>query len=223
MPDLEPLPFIEAIEFWADKITLSPKEFYEISDEARALAFSVAGIAKIAELDSVKSIIDKSLAEGLTFKEFQAQAGDLFSKRGWSGKNHYRVDNIFRTNIQTAYNAGQYNTLKRNTDILPYWTYSAVGDGRTRPEHAAMSGRTWPADHEVWDTWFPPNGFRCRCSVYGSTQKQAQGRSVKVETSNPTGDPIPVYNSKGEKTGTVPLQPDPGFSANPGKAWAGNA
>lgn len=50
-------------------------------------------------------------------------------------------------------------------ELRPYWQYDAVNDSKTRPSHLAMDGRVFMADDPIWDTWFPPNGFKCRCTV----------------------------------------------------------
>ena len=91
-----------------------------------------------------------------------------------------RVDLIFRTNIQTAYNVGHYEQM---TDpgvmkLRPFWQYDAVNDTHTRPSHLAMDGKVFPADHPVWNTWFPPNGFRCRCTVRTLSKRQVEAREI---------------------------------------------
>lgn len=43
--------------------------------------------------------------------------------------------------------------------------YRTVGDGKVRPEHAALDGITLPMSDPFWETYFPPNGWGCRCSV----------------------------------------------------------
>ncbi len=43
--------------------------------------------------------------------------------------------------------------------------YRTANDGRVREEHAAMHGITLPADDLFWDKYYPPNGWRCRCTA----------------------------------------------------------
>jgi len=157
--ELEPLPMAEAVKFWADKIQLGPKEFARLSSEAKVRAFAVSQIAKGEELDSVYKAIEKAIAQGTTLEQFKKDCAGIFERRGWTGKRAWRVDNIFRTNIQTAYAAGQYKQQWDERHILEIWMYSAVRDKLTRPTHYAMSGRCWPAEHPIWRTWYPPNGF----------------------------------------------------------------
>lgn len=212
----------EAQAFWRDKVKLSPGEFARLSDEAKTRAFAVSGIARGDELDTVFAALQKAIDQGISFDRFKEECGDIFARRGWTGKRQWRVDNIFRTNIQTAYNVGHYRQLVEDRDTFPYWQYSAINDSRTRPTHLAMDGRVWPADHPVWNTWFPPNGFRCRCSVIGLTRDQVERRGLKVEDKDPTHRLIePVSPVSGEKMPAMQLLPDPGFAHNPGRDYWG--
>ena len=219
--DLTPLPMAEAQAFWADKVQMGAGEFARLSAEAKVKAFAVGGIAKGDELNTVFEAIRRAIDQGTTLADFKKECGDIFERRGWTGKRTWRVDNIFRTNIQTAYNVGKYKRLK-DSGLFPYWQYSAINDRRTRPTHLAMDGRVWPADHPTWDTWFPPNGYRCRCSVIGLTARQAERMGVKIEEDDPTNGLIePIDPITGNRMPARQLLPDPGFEINPGKVVYG--
>lgn len=223
MVTLEPLPMPEAQAFWRDKVVLGPGEFAKLSVEAKVKAFAVSGIAKGDELATVFAAMQKALDQGTTLAEFKKDCAEIFERRGWTGKRAWRVDNIFRTNIQTAYNIGQYRQLRAAGDLFPYWQYSAVNDSRTRPTHRAMGGRVWPADHPIWDIWFPPNGYRCRCSVIGITRRQAERRGSIIETDDPTNGLIePIDPVTGNRMPARQLIPDTGFAHNPGKVVYGD-
>lgn len=216
---VEPLPMAEAQAFWRDKVQMGMGEFSRLADEAKVRAFAVSGIAKGDELSTVYTSIGKAIDQGISFGEFKKECREIFNRRGWSGKRGWRVDNIFRTNIQTAYNVGQYRQL-RDSEIFTYWQYSAINDSRTRPTHLAMDGRVWPKDHPVWDTWFPPNGYRCRCSVIGLTSNQVANRGVTVEGDDPTNGLIePIDPGTGNRMPARQLLPDQGFGFNPGVAY----
>ena len=220
---LDPLPMAEAQQFWADKVKLGPKEFAKLSDEAKVKAFAIAGIAKGDELDTVFAAMQRAIDLGTTLEDFKKECAAIFERRGWTGKRAWRIDNIFRTNIQTAYNVGQYKQLQEDRAVFPVWQYSAINDSRTRPTHLAMDGRAWPANHPMWNIWYPPNGYRCRCSVIGLTAGQVEARGVKVETIDPTNGLIePVDPRTGNRMPARQLLPDPGFELNAGQAyWEG--
>ena len=90
-----------------------------------------------------------------------------------------------RTWLLTEYNqamgsatmAARWNEFEKNADIMPYLRYSTVGDRRVRDSHAALDGITRKIDDEFWATYYPPNGWNCRCSVDqlpGSKQKESK-------------------------------------------------
>lgn len=41
--------------------------------------------------------------------------------------------------------------------------YRTAGDDRVRDDHAALNGTTLPKASEFWLSYYPPNGWRCRC------------------------------------------------------------
>lgn len=46
-----------------------------------------------------------------------------------------------------------------------YLQYRTAGDDKVRPEHAALNGVTLPQSDPFWETYYPPNGWNCRCTV----------------------------------------------------------
>ncbi len=46
-----------------------------------------------------------------------------------------------------------------------YLQYRTAGDGKMRPEHAALNGVTLPPSDPFWEEYYPPNGWNCRCTV----------------------------------------------------------
>lgn len=145
--------------FWHGKVQLSPDEYKALAAEAKGRAFAVSGIAKGDELHTVFQALQRAIDAGTSFARFQQECEKVFARRGWHGQDSWRVDNIFRTNIQTAYNVGRYDQLQTERDILPYWMYDAINDAFTRPTHREMDGRVYPANHPIWHSWYPPNGY----------------------------------------------------------------
>ncbi|WP_051258072.1 phage head morphogenesis protein [Desulfovibrio cuneatus] len=153
------LPPKEAIDFWETKVPMGRKEYDALADEARSRAFFVGGLAKGDMLQAVKDSLRKALQEGTSFAQWKKDVGPVLEAAGWPG-NPQRLETIFRTNMQSAYMAGRYAQQKRTVALRPYWQMSGVNDSRTRPSHAALHEVVYPADHEFWDTYYPPNGFR---------------------------------------------------------------
>ena len=234
MGDVNPKPLTmkEAAEFWKTKKILPPKDFYNLAEVSRGRAFTVSDLATRDCIDTVYSSIQKAISEGTSYGEWKRSLKTVWDKAGWvseEGKllNHRRVNTIFRTNIQTAYQAGRFDQMKRTAANRPYWQYEAVGDKRTRPTHWALHGKIFPSDHEFWDTFYPPNGFNCRCTVITLSERQAKGKTI--EKYNPYGTLIePIDPRTGGKMPARLLMPDRGFEGHPkldmgdvvsGKEW----
>ena len=219
MPEisLEPLPFEEAIEAFKDLVPLAPDEFYALAEEARALAFSVSNVMQMDVLVDIRGAVEKAISEGETLADFKDRMDEIFESRGWTAPPEFtpwRLETIFRTNVQTAYTTGRYKQMIAEKDVFPYWEYDAVNDSRTRPTHAALDGKVFPADHPFWDTWYPPNGFNCRCGV----NPVHRSEHVTVETEDPTNTLIePVDPLTGERMPARQLIPDPGWDHNPAR------
>ena len=97
-----------------------------------------------------------------------------------AAKTRARIRTILRTNINTAYSAGRYRRQRETVAARPYWQYTAVLDGSTRPSHRDLHGRIWRADDPIWDSIYPPNGFNCRCRVRALPERQVLSRGLDV-------------------------------------------
>lgn len=201
MLEYKPLPFEEAIKFFKGKVILTPDLYQKLIDAVKARAFSVAGIMQADILKDIYNEVLRGLESGIAFGEFKKA---LMPKvvEAWGGAAPYRLDTIFRTNIQSMYQAGHYKQQMEVVDERPYWQYVAVMDSRTRPAHAAMHGKVFPADSSFWNTNYPPNGFNCRCTVRTLSSRELQREGLAVSKK---------YQDIADK----------GFDFNPGKAaWA---
>lgn len=204
--------FNEAVDYFKERVPVTSREFYKIAEQYRSLAFTVSGYTKAQILKRFYDEILAALEEGNTFSEFRANMNEFLESEGYEGLSPLQADNIFRTNIQTAYNVGHYEKMSSPAvkALRPYWQYNAVNDSHTRPSHLAMDGKVFPADSPVWDTWFPPNGFRCRCTVTTLSARQVESRGLKVEEEVPRAGELADGRF-------VNILPDPQFSTNPAK------
>lgn len=203
--------FEEAVNYFKDKIPLKPSEFYKLSEEYKALAFTVSGYTSAQVINKFYDELLKAIESGTTMRDFKNNMNEFLQTKGYEGITNFQADNIFRTNMQTAYQVGHYQqmTSPEVMKLRPYWQYDAVNDRHTRPSHLAMDGRVFRADDPIWDVWYPPNGFRCRCGVKTLSERQVKERGLTVERE------VPRAAELGSRY--VPIYPDPNFSTNPAK------
>lgn len=68
---------------------------------------------------------------------------------------------------QTSYAKRRFQELEDAAlnSNFKYWRYNSFQDERVRPEHLALNNVVKPFDDPFWKTYFPPNGYNCRCFV----------------------------------------------------------
>lgn len=140
----------------------------------------------------------------------------------------WRLKTIYRTNIQTSYMAGRYKEQFENVENRPYWQYVAVMDKKTRLAHSMLNGRIFRFDDPFWDSFYPPNGWGCRCRVRALSEDNVKERKFGVDSSDgqlseelrlvskKTGElrPVTVYT---DPLTEHKISPDVGWSYNPAK------
>ncbi len=175
----EPSPLTpdEAIEWHRNRLAMSPTEFKALQSQAKKQAFTVSGIVQESLIADAQAALGAALTEGTTLEEFKALIGGQL-EANWAGtvaNPAARIETIFRTNTQSAYNVGRHKQAN-DPDVIelrPFWRYVAILDARTSPECRAAHGTLLPADHPWWQTHFPPLHFNCRCTFEALTPRQA--------------------------------------------------
>jgi SPP1 gp7 family putative phage head morphogenesis protein len=187
------LPFNEAIAQMAARGVVLPDVYYgQLQGLHKQLAFSIAGIAKVDQLQAVLDSLTEHLKNGGTFASWQKH---VVETRLIASLPKHRLDNIFRTNIQQAYNHGHWQQALANKSTHGYLLYDAINDSRTRPSHKANDGIIRKIDDPIWKRiWFSRNVYRCRCRLISLTEQQAFDRSgdgkgiYKTATEDPLRD-----------------------------------
>lgn len=196
------LPPEKAVEYLASKGLKITNSWRDMLRDAHNKAFTVAGIAKLDILQDIKDKLLSAMNEGISITDFANSLEDVLPK--------YRLNTIYRTNLQSAYMAGRRESMLRATNTHPYWMYVAVMDKDTRPSHALLNGKVYPADDEFWDYYFPPIDYNCRCRVRPLTPSEVERKGLDVSESSE----IKV------KDGTATMEVD-GVKISTGDNWAG--
>lgn len=205
--------FRNAVAFLKKKRVLTKEEYATLSDHAKAKAFTVAGYTAAEVLQEFLDKLTTAVEEGRTLADWKVQMDEWLDAHGYDGMDPGKAELIFRTNVQTAYNAGHYRSMVQAKVLRPYWMYVTAGDRRVRDTHAALDGAVYRADDPFWKVWYPPNGYKCRCHVRSYSERQVRERNLTVQTK----PPVTVDLATGEINA---LRPDKGFANNPAQdAW----
>lgn len=165
--DIAELPFYEAVEYLRKKDVLPAKKYYELSDKARFRAFTLSRIADGDVMQRVKDMLAQNVSEGGGLGEFLKKTDEEIMQGcglGGSGGGWY-WENVYRTNVQTAYNAGR----AIGYEAAPPIALELVGINDAR-QTAVCRRLTQPPvrrlyTDEFWRTHWPPFHFGCRTTV----------------------------------------------------------
>lgn len=179
------------------KIPLTREEFNTLETRYKNQAFVISRLSTARAIRRVQENMAEHLKRGGGFGEWRDQMDEMFASLGMEPQNSYYLENVYRTNVSSAYNAARWEQAQASSGLIALLEYHAILDARTRPNHRAMDGTKAPPDAQIWIEWYPPNGYRCRCRVVSITKYAAQRYGLKADI---------VYPD---------VKPDPGFEYNP--------
>lgn len=185
----DPVDFDDAIVWFKKRVSMSKADFERLSAAAKRKAFTVANVAQLGVVAQVWAAIDKAVKSGLPLADFKKAIGPELRK-AWSGSVDdpaWRLETIFRTNVQLAYGAGRFRQAKTPevAGDRPVWMFDAILDGRETEVCHAADGTKLPNDHAWWKTRIPPLHHNCRSSFIALTEKQAGKLTTKPTTEKP--------------------------------------
>jgi len=142
----------------------------------------------------------KAVEEGKPLSEFWTEASALSSSG--LGESPWYWETVYRTNGQTAYNAGRAAEFAR---VQPaYLEFVGIEDGRQTTICRQRSGTILPASHWFWASNWPPLHYNCRSTVRSVSREEVQ----LMQEANPNWSPT----TDNELTHDLPPN---GFGGNP--------
>ena len=238
MPKLEAINLApqEAVEYFKSKGYHFGFDWKDTVSPLHARSFTVSKATELSVLEDIREATELAIAEGITFSQFQKILEPKLRAKGWWGRQKrfdpltgveqvvqlgsaHRLRIIFDTNLSTAYAAGRWERIQRVKERMPYLRYDAVQDSRTRDDHAAWHGVVLPVDHPFWQTHYPPNGWRCRCTVQQYSQEMLDQFGYQITDESRVRNYGQKFEWMNKRTGEklqIPRGIDPGFSLNAG-------
>ena len=237
--DISARPPAEAVRFFESKGFAIGFDWRDIWQQEHARAFTVAKVMRLDILQDIRGEVDRAIRQGTTLADFKKRLTPLLQEKGWWGRTEAvdpltgeirnvqlgsprRLNTIFDTNVRTAHAAGRWERIERTKGARPFLLYVAVIDDRTRPEHRAWHHIVRPVDDSFWSSFYPPNGWHCRCIVRQLSQRDLDRRGFVVssdaEVSAFMKNTRRHRNKRTGKVESVPKGISPGFNYNVGKA-----
>lgn len=132
----------------------------------------------------LRALTDAMYHDGrlVPWKEFKEIAGRI---NGEFVTRHLKTE--YSTAEGSARMASKWMTFQNEKKALPNLIYETAGDSRVRKTHAKLDGICRPVDDDFWKTYYPPNGWNCRCDVIQATG----GRRITPAESIEHPDDVP--------------------------------
>jgi len=200
----EKLSLDEAVNFLRAKLPIKKDEWLSLESKLRFRAFTVA---KLSEADFIETVrgrlalaVEKNESILESWKDIEAMTedwGEKFTPRYW--------ETVYRTNVQSAYNAGRLMQHKNN--MPPAWELLFVEDKRQSDickglTLIAGNGKALHKNHPFWETYgFPPYHFNCR-TTFRAVYDFEIGQGIEIEN-------VPMKEIRKN------FKPQKGFGGNP--------
>lgn len=177
-----PVRFREAVAAWKKRDPMPKKDFDALEADAEEHAFDVAAAAQADLVTDVFEAIESAIANGDTLEDFKDAVGEQL-EQSWGGADASRLETIFRTNVNTAYNEGRHSVFSAPAvkEARPYWRFDLIDDDRICDICEDCGGVVLPADDPWWEEHLPPLHFNCRCSFNALSDDEAREEGVDEE------------------------------------------
>lgn len=176
----------EAVKFLESKGIKVTWNWQEQADAIREHCFTIAKCSSADILTDFLDELDKAMQKGETFQDFKKKMNTLLIQKGFEKREDgsaWRLDTIYRTNLQSAYMAGRYKEMKEVEAEFPYWEFVAVMDNRTTDSCEGLNGIVLPSNDTFWSVNYPPRHFKCRSRARAVSEFQMKKRGLEVSDS----------------------------------------
>lgn len=112
-----------------------------------------------AQLKEVSTLLLDENKQIRSFSSFQQEAQKINQQHN---EQYLQAEYQFATGSSLM--AAKWHDFEKDGDQYNL-QYRTAGDNRVRDEHSKLHNITLPVTDSFWDSYFPPNGWRCRCTV----------------------------------------------------------
>lgn len=185
-PSIRRVPLLEALQWFLLRVPMPAAEAKRLTAAAKRQAFWVSHVTRMDVVSRVFEALEGGIRDGLSFEDFQrAVRDDLLEEfKGTVANPGWRIETIYRTNMQIAYQSGRWQQqqspgVKRGR---PFLMYDAVIDLNTTDLCRSLHQTILPAEHDFWKRYYPPNHYNCRAGTRTLTRKQVERRGGVTDT-----------------------------------------
>lgn len=156
------LPVIDkAVQDLQSRRIVTRPRFDQLSETIRRESFTVARLDSLKTIERLRDILMGNVEEGSSYTAFR---DEVAARLGASPIGPAHLENVFRTNTQSAY-AGGHETVARNPivkRVFPFAMIMPIDDGRVRDTHLSLKAlglngtAIYWSDDPMWSLFTPP-------------------------------------------------------------------
>lgn len=164
--EIETLPYAEAVEYLKKRDVLNKVDYDRLSAQLKFRAFTASRISDGALLKRINGELIKNIEAGNGLKDFLGMTKtDVLSKVGLGNAGGWYWETVYRTNVQTAYNAGRMMGYEQDKPLA--LELVVIDDARTTDYCRQYAGKRFilPYDDPFWKSHIPPFHFKCRTTI----------------------------------------------------------
>ena len=157
---------------------------FEMLTSLRENVYIFSAAKNFQQTKQMSSLLIDPKGNVRTFSEFSKQAKKVFETY-----NRQYLTAEYNSAIAQGQAASKWLTFERDKDVVGKLKYQTVGDARVRPEHAQLDGIVRVVDDPFWSTFYPPNGWNCRCEAI---QVEDERVTSLTRRKMPTKEEVPL-------------------------------
>lgn len=168
------------------------KSFYNYTDKAKRNLALNKNLYRFSAAKTYQELarINYNLKDAKNFQDFKEKALKV--------NQEYNVRHL-ETEYNSANRSGamaeKWDKFDSQKGLYPNLRYKTVKDNRVREEHRNLEDIIKPVDDAFWDSWYPPNGWACRCYVTQTDEASTEG--------TPEGKPTPGFHGNVGKSNMI--------------------
>lgn len=162
--DIENMPYHEAVEYLKKRDVIKKADYNKLSDKMKFRAFTASRINDGKLLESLNAEMIANVNDGKGLKDFLSMTKtEILDKVGMGPNQGWYWETVYRTNVQTAYNAGRMMGFEEDKPLALHFV--GIEDARQTDICHSMSNVIRPYDDPIWKKYIPPLHFGCRSTV----------------------------------------------------------
>lgn len=138
--------------------------------------YSFSGAKNYQQLNDITQQLvgeDGKLREVGDFREAVEELGFKYNKT-W-------LQTEYDSAVANATASARWVEFEQEAELFPMLIYQTAGDNKVRATHRALDGIIRHISDEFWDTYYPPNGWNCRCEALQMPDSDTKASNIPTE------------------------------------------